>query len=373
MSHLIREKRVNKNGVAVTKVVRASKPTGAGKVMPAPSLGNVEQKPKRRPLTANQTTVMQQIIRVDAAEKDYALFDSLKASKKKVGFPLTANLVGYSVSASAEQIYNVLSVAAPCNAMAMVSAGITTADDAKQYLIDHNFEHLIEDHTEIMQQALDRRMSPDKFLVAAEHLRRHTESPTYMDAIEAYHLKSLKTYSYIPDDIATGHTKLSDIKAIGVGRLKTADSRQLVRLILGELGSGTAGYTTDDAKKIIDRHESATMILDTSFALANRFGGDFVHGLSYPDTQIRNLNYKLYEQNASDERSMSVIKYADKVSSLMREQYRYGKPPVSIDDIIIFHDAGIDPEVTAEGNLTALQADAIKNHGITPSVSDGWL
>jgi hypothetical protein len=317
---------------------------------------------------------MSQIIRVDAAEKDYALFDSLKASKKKVGFPLSANLVGYSVSASAEQIYSVLSVAAPCNAMAMVSAGITTADEAQQYLVDHNFEHLIEDHAEIMQQALDRRMPPEKFLRATERLRhQHKDSPTYMDAIEAYHIASLKAYDFIPADIAEGHTKLSDIKAIGAGRLKTADSWRLIRMMLGELASGTAGYTTDDVKKFIDRHGSATVILDNSLALANRYGGQFVHELSYPDTQLRSVNYKLYDQKASDERSMSVIKYADRVSSLMRENPRRGKPPISADDIIIFHDAGIDPEEAAKGDLTALQADAIKNHGITPSVADGWL
>lgn len=374
MSHLIREKRVNKNGVAVTKVVRASKPATAGNAMPAPSLGNIESKPKRKPLTTNQTTVMSRIIRVDSNEKDHALFDALKATKKNVGFPLSANLVGYSISASDEQIFSVLSVAAPCNAMAMVSAGITTGEEAERYLTDHGFEHLIQDHADHTQQALERRMSPDMFLSGTEWLSRHKESPAFLDAVEAYHMKSLKAFNFIPDDVATGHTKLSDIKAIGAGRLKTMNDKRLVRLILGELGSDTAGYTAQHAKKFIEQHVGEpSEVLDSSFALSNRFGGDFVLSLSRPDSQLRSINYKLYDQKASDERSMSVIKYADRVSALMRQRYRYGKTPASVEDIIIFHDAGIDPEVVAEGNITALQADAIKNHGITPSVADGWL
>lgn len=364
MSHLIREQRINKNGVSVTKMVLPSKQVALGKPIPAPALPTAPRAVKTKSLTVAQTTEKFQHVRVDSQDRDEKLFASLGESISRHSFPLAA---------SDEQIYDVLSVASPGNAMAMLGTGIKSAEEAEECLRILKLDHLIQDNRSLMQEALQRRISPDKFLSAAEHLGPHRESRHFMDAVEVLSMKSLKEYDFLPHDILRGHARLADLKTIGIGRIKKSDSWGLMRRVLQDLSTDDAGYKAEDVKKILDKYGASTYTIDVAVVFADVYGAEFAHTINLPSTELRALHYKMRDETDDFDRIRSVLKYADTVATLLRDRRLFDRDPITENDMIIFHDAEIDPEIVAAGNLTAQQADAIKKHGITPSVADGWL
>jgi hypothetical protein len=167
--------------------------------------------------------------------------------------------------------------------------------------------------------------------------------------------------------------KLSDIKAIGVARIKKADSWALLNDVLKKMAKGTANYTADDLRGILDRYSPVTNRIESAILLADVYGGEFAKTVTNSDMATMDLHYELQTDDVPLERAKSLLLYASEVFSKQNGVYGYSKDYPDKDEIIKFHDANVSPQDMVDGVVTSAQLDAIKEHGISPSVSGGWL
>lgn len=363
MSNLIPEKRVDKNGVLTTKHVRASAPATPTRELPAPALTKAS---KRKPPTGTQLKQYPRTFPSGlAAGADSRLLELLDLERYVAPKYL-------SFTTSDVEIYDVLSVTNSSNAIALLYSGITSSAEAIEYLKKHNMENVLHSR-ECVAEALNRRITPEAFIRAGDVTDSDVAAnPLLMDSIETSSLQALE--GHYQSEVASGKIRLSDIKAIGAVKIKMASSWDAVGEALLKLGSGEANYTVYDVKFVLDHYMPITRQITEALAIADYYGKGFIQELEGVNAHAFDYFPDLKEAEPDRERSAKIYLY---IVSVFRLGSKYGDGSMStkeaVNDLIRFHDEGIEPEDVATGTITIKQLEAIVDHGVNPSVSKGWL
>lgn len=350
-NHLIPEQRLDKNGRLNTKHVRAAKPQPSRASVPPPALSGTATAPRKKPLTPGQKKPKEQTLNIAHVPRDHELYRQLGVSPYFDSYR--------DINASDEEVYAVLSVAAPGNTVALLSAGYRTAEDARTYLQQNGFGHLITDSSEHCAEALERRIPPQRFINAITYLT-NPESPHYMDAVEVH-----STSKQLSIKVRDGQVNLSDIKEIGLKKIASAKDPETITQALQWIASGDAAMTTADLNELLEEFPYS---LRDALKMTNKYGAEFVAGLRYI-----NVDYEDYleRRGTSRPRIKELLAYHDQTSTYELEHQIY-REEISYEKLEKYFDAGLDPSHPAEDDCTDQQLDAIKQ-GVAHGVSGGWL
>lgn len=350
-NHLIPEQRLDKNGRLNTKHVRATKVQASVSKVSPPVLPSPTRK-----LTPGQTTPVTGTLEVTNETGDKELCGNLG---------VRASSPTALIHASYEEIYSLLSVTSNGNAHALLRAGHRTAEEALSYLNENGFSHLIQDRSEICEEALSRRIAPRKFITASERLPPAAGSEHYMDAVEVYSSSYIMDGRKFANNVYDGTVRNEDMKEIGYKEIGTSRDVEAVRQALRSIASKKVTHTAADIKALMDKYPRD---FRDAFKLSERYGVDLtlsINGI--------NLEYAAYLENRSTpkERIISLLKYSDLVSDYEFANLIY-KEPMPHHKVEKYHDSGIEISHAANDDCTEQQLDAIIA-GMAPGVSGGWL
>lgn len=383
MSNLIPERRVNKNGVAVTKHVRAQASATLDKTPPAPSLRrNDSGKEKLRP---------------GQLEQRVRSFSPLKNDADRL---LMQGHTGmFTFTSSDKEIYDVMSVTRAGDAMALLEKGVRTSEEALDVLARNGLEHRQRDRSELMQELLKRNIAPEKTTKAFSMLdidREYWANPHerdtnhYPDVIEYLSIESYKDM-YGSDDIKnlilSGDISFSDIKDIGAGRLRKSDRLYHLRATLTRHNSGKTTFTNDDLKRFLDKCDADGVVgihFHSALVLFELLGADSVDRLE--DAKSFSSRFRqgakvffediegLREETEAEFYAALLMEGMERYEASAQKSGRYWAQEFP-QEVQILRGAGVkvDDAIPLLGSgMSAQQAAGVMN-GTETVISEGWL
>ena len=356
---------MDKNGRLSTKHVRVVPPTSSEAAnVPAPTIrSGTAMKPVSHILTVSQTEPKSRAFDIDPFDRSVVDLELLEKVR-------TEDIRGRSYfKASDEEIYSVFSVANESNALLLLEDSVRSAEEAKRYLEASGMSRLIEDNDSMCKEALGRGIRPESFVEAIAALGPPAGSNHYMDAVEAHSMTFLDKMN-VHHDVYQGNISLVHLKDIGPDRLSNWRLLVPIRQSLQEINDGTAVYTIDHLKKLMDEHNKVNAQYKVALVIniANEYGIDFAMTL-----QNTNWGYAefLLDTGVEKERAKALLKYEDDIASYASDHAIYSEG-LSYVKCAKYFDAGISVADAAEGGISDQQLDGIKG-GIERSISGGWL
>lgn len=362
MSHLVPEKRVDKNGVLTTKHVRSgSSKQSSGAAIPAPILAAVKTTPQA------DTTQKRWRINITKWKCD----DELRYLCSQKFTPLQ------TYECSDAEAYDVMSVVYPENALPLLAVGrLRTAADARTFLDEIGLSRLKVDNSDLAARAIERGIPAKEFLLFAGEYYQYVKLSTFIDAAECMShpvmrqtdLSRSNHYSRslnpIAEMIIKGDLSWDDIKEVGVKTVaedsRTGDHllKYLMRLRKGEGEFRSAGEIVEvmsgSAHPPVDLH------------LADAYS---VEGFKKLTPENRSDAIKMID--AFKERSHS----SDERIDIVNYSVRVGVNPAPR-DIIALYEAGVSSEEARSGIIGGLEANqiiALSRKEVSPNLSSGYL
>lgn len=359
MSNLIPEKRVDKNGVAVTRHVRVPKAPVPAKPMPVPTM-QVREIGLKVPPTNSQTREHSYLFEGSKFPVDHDLARKLDLAP---GRPIIA------VHGSDQEIYEVLAVTDRSTAIALLEHGVRSADEAVEVLEAFDREDLIQDNSKVVNDAFDRMVLSHTFM--SHNDPDDLSKPNYVDYIEALDMTPLRGNTDLHESVRDGLVRIEDIREVTPHRISLTGHWRVIKPALMKIADGTANYTAEGVVQVLSVYKPPVQAheLETAFVFAQRYGAEFATKTVPIGYYTKEFSDSIEEHEFDQDRGRSIVGYFQRVQDCRRR----ANNDIPVDDIILFHDAGIDPQLVAAGQITRVQAEAIKNHGVAPSVSGGWL
>lgn len=382
MANLIPEKRVDRNGTLVTKHVRATaKQAPKRSNLPAPSTGT------QAATKAAQKAFKPRPRQVEQSHRSYRTYSfpadpPLVTLEERDRTMYNGSYLGFE--ATDVEIYDVLSATTSAgNALAiMARGGVRNAKDARAYLKKHKASELIADRSDLTTAALERGINADVFVSCYEILdESQRKSPYVLDAVEFKNSPlNYGMNSFVLDNIVDGEIAFSDLKAIGLSRLKPFDRANALTEVLTKLNRGEADYSIDDVKAFVIRAAEAKTDGDSFKRAANfaaRRGFDLLQDKADFELMSRESYHFLHTTSSFRRSHMNEditytydrIEYGVRMSKLT-ERWNYSGSSTA------FFEAGVPAEVAAEvinNGGGVREAMAIHQDSIQSSVSGGWL
>lgn len=376
MSNLTPEKRVNKNGVAVTKHVRASAKTALSKALPVPALTGSERSKaaKGKHLTKKQLEPEYRTLIRKHFNTDNELLKLLNAAHQS-----RRNEIFVFTRSDAE-VYDVIAVAGFTNAGVLLDSGFRTGKDAESFLRMNKLDRLVTDESEVVREALDRGI-PSQYVF--DMYRKHftdagenLDTKLLLDSAEAMSHKGLRDARFtpsIPDRIASGSINMDDLRTVGSTRfLKALEPNGFLLNQLMEMNSGNLKYTAEQMKETIlkftdDKNRVGNHQVRGTLAVARVYGYEFASSLKHPTISP----VMMLATDGDDKEKLRAIEYAETLVDGVTSKWGLTAQTVAE----MFRN-DVDP-VRAAGyindNTPMEQVLAIEKEGIAPSVSGGWL
>jgi len=377
MSNLVPVKRVNKNGVMVTKHVRADATQHNGSLMPAPSLA---KHVKSARVTKERAALDKRLKRMDKPR-------NRSFNRKKMGIygtPVLEKLfkTTYKFNCSDNDFYTLLERLRLSDVFILMSAGLKP-EQRDAFIERNNFHHYEEDNAELVEGLRSRGIPLDNYLETVNNpVLEYIETPLLLDAAETYVMFSHEDYSYakgiLPGCVGSKIVSLDDIKALGVNRCGYSDFIYL----LPEFKNGNAKCTAVELAEMLDRlKESDDDDLDHRILesvrsrLAVKFGVPFMESVDHP----MSLWYaESYLVGMDDDTAVKFLNYVDKATwdeTIPKFDNETKWVQIAADKKTLW-ESGIDADTAREGlesGMTAEQIIGVHQHGIAPIVSSGWL
>lgn len=376
MTNLIPEQRLDRNGKLVTKHVRATPKQTAGRsALPQPKLAAKVQSKTGTKTFKPRSSQLQQTYHSHPASR-YALDERLMTTEERQRGGLHGSY--YAYTASEVDAYEVLSVAPIGAALMMLTRGIRTADEAREYLTQHGAADLIVDHRDMIQEALEKNVNHYDFVEHYE-LSFTDEGRSSDNLIDAIRFSSTSlnqgVNSTAVHDILSGDISYEDIKAVGVTNLKPHHRLSSLQVTFRRIKRGEGDYTIDGIKEIIKRSSEEKMesrAFNYLCRAMDELGMEEVLKVKTPTKLASNFHsYKIAPGSS---------RYGDDAvqRALYATQFEegLGYPIMGVYSSDEFYNAGIPVDVAVDVRAKGggvREAQAIHNEGIESGLSGGWL
>jgi hypothetical protein len=348
--------------------------------MPSPTLGkSVESQSEK----CDRMALDKRLKRLDKPR-------SRSLNRKKMGLYGTAALekffkTSYKITCSDNDFYTVFEKLRFPDTVILMSAGLK-AEQRDQFIERNNFHYYVEDNTELVEGLRSRGIPLESYLAVINNpIIEYRATNTVLDAAEVHSMIAGDSESYpkrtLVNYVGGEVSRLEDVKALGVERCGTADFMNL----LPEFQNGNAKCTAPELAKMLERLESGSAVIEGEAdhrlvssiwaRAAVKYGTAFTESIQNP----MSVYYSEEEADKMDaERAMEFLSYVDKATwdEPMDRFDNSGKWIRAAVDKKALWEAGIAPEVAREGlesGMTADQIIGIRQHGIEPVVSSGWL
>ena len=280
----------------------------------------------------------------------------------------------------------VLCVVSPETAVALLDAGITTAEEAVAFLEEHGLDDLVEDNHDAAEAALRCAAMPSEVLDRFRHspLSFYEDPEGFGEKLGEDLLGKLRRNKAVWAAVQERRVDLRDILQIGISRFLDAEDEEgtLCGLLAG-LKSGEdqpvqaeeiSGWIEDFGIGPATPNEVKTGV----YRLAVRHGGDFAVQIPLDARTMRLANGLSHAAAAEglglDVERRLILFGAQVLAGASRVA---GQPALPNErDLIRLVDAGITAVQAAEGYLrgmSAAQMVAVHRDGTVPGVSDDWI
>ena len=280
----------------------------------------------------------------------------------------------------------VLCVVSPETAVALLDAGITTADEAVAFLEEQGLEDLVEDNHDAAEAALRCAAMPSEVLDRFQHSPEsfYDDPEGFGEKLGEDLLGKLRRNKLVWTAVEERSIALRDILQIGISRfLDAEDDEGTLSGLLASLKSGAdQPLRAEDISAWIERFEIDRATPNEAksgiYRLALRHGGDFAAMIPRDARTMRLANGLSRAANAERrglEFERRLILFG--VQVLAGASRAIGlSAPLKENDLMRLADAGITAAQAAEGYLRGLSAgQMIAAHTDTsiPGVPDGWV
>lgn len=380
MANLTPERRVDKNGKAVTRHVRASGPSGGGRSFPAPKLDARADstvapfgvKPRPKQLERGHLGMFPPNLRSPSEE----LWDSPDEGKLAMSHRLA-----YGAEVTIVEFFDVASaVRKPIDALKLVSKGVRSGQQARELLAARGAEHLGADMTGAARRALEANVHPYDFITWFQRFDGDDRRPE--DVMDAVRLSATSLWEDDHFDacgtaIAEGRIRFDDVKAVGITTLKPNKRLKRMHAVLERLASGEADGDAVMLKGILQKATAAAFDDHTNYFLGRLLAAAGITRVTEAESLDTLVTaFKAFTSGLgrpkpwTDEEAAELALYheslGDAVVTNGPEVYRSAE----------FFQAGIPADVARQvlaSGGTAEAAQGILDHDISRAVSDGWL
>lgn len=277
--------------------------------------------------------------------------------------------------ASEVEVYSVLSVAQPGDAVWLLSKGVRSAEAAVDSMRSYGAEAKMVQRTIIAAEALRRGISSLDFMskmnlaiishpVDGDELR-------VVDVLELSTISSLnEQWGWAAREVRTGLIRLEDIKYLGVSKLKSR--RRLVSIIeaLQAVHEPETKFSMEDLKYLVDKG-ARDSLSETHFKAAVEYlVAEGVSGLKKVDSlkMIRSMSVGHY-----DDKRLQRVSYEIDFRAAYQRQAGVSFPEK---DLIQLFDAGVPADKAAQlmnEGLSAGSVIGVAVDSVEKSLASGWL
>jgi hypothetical protein len=368
MPNLVPEKRMDRNGVMVTRHVKTVT-AKAAPLLPAPTAGIAVSGTGP---TVAQTKVWKLKLDRNAFPMCKDLYEVL--SSKQDSIKIKSNDVN---------TYAMLSMLSPEDTLALMEHGIDTVEKARAFMKEHNLQDLEIDRKEFAAEAIRRRIPVRDYLAMCEKtITRNAEPANVLDAAEIFGMKPLTKYPTFYLDVMAGDINANDIRDIGPALIADHPHPNDVREALLGMKKGENKLDSRQAKLIMEWSVNEGAPIDNFIDVANVCGFEKLFAITNIEAASSMANHVSNSNKFGDdpeEKFARVVQYeqmAIACDAMPTTNSSIGWRSMPYDVATEMYEAGIEPKAAAEcwrDKISAAQYLAIKEHGIAPSVSGGWL
>ena len=356
MSNLIPQKRMDRNGRMVTRHVRATSTSSSTAVVPAPQLAA-----NWTPPTKGQNATFHRLHIRGQYQPDKELQGLTKKDGQKGDL---------SFFASDAQMYEVLSVVSPGDALTLLEDGIRTSDSALEYLHHAKLERLVQDNERLCMEAMKRRIRVQPFMDSLAY-GDHTH-PKFMDAAEVAGMEGMEVENVLPNAVHSGLVSINDVRTVGSHRFKRHSGwsgriagKQLIRIAEGKGGKCTPASLAF----LMDRFGESPIMLGSAISIDERYGHTLTSELPVVTDDLVKMEEKMRLSQKPTEQIIWSLKFAAEAW-----QYRSDAPVHLTGDLIKrYHDAGFDARDVGSGKVGISHLEAVESGNLNPVVVEGWL
>jgi hypothetical protein len=280
----------------------------------------------------------------------------------------------------------VLCVASPETAVALLDAGITTADEAVAFLEEQGLDDLVEDNHDAAEAALRCAAMPAEVLDRFQHspLSFYDDPEGFGEKLGEDLLAKLRRNKTVWAAVQERSIDLRDILQIGISRYLDAedDEGTLYALLAGLKSGEDHPIRAEDVSGWIEHFgigaATPNEVKTGLYRLAVRHGGDFAAQIP-PDAPTMRLANGLSRAAEGERCGLDVerrlILFGTQVLAGTSKATGLSALP-NEHDLMRLVDAGITAAQAAEGyvrGMTAAQMLAVHRDGIIQGVSDDWI
>lgn len=338
--------------------------------MPAPSLG---------PQPKEQSTNLKLRPKQMERNREDGMWGEM--DERLEGTGRVAKSAYYGFTASEEEMYGVLSVITMSgNVVKLLSEGVRSAEEARDYLSRYNLDDLIVDRSAFTDEALRKNVRTESFVRHSGIIKPRHDPSDAVDAVIFAASPLGETNHHALNDILEGKISYDDIKRIGSSKLKPWGRVEAILPLLRKLKQRDAPCTVDDIKEVIAQ------------CSAQRIEGHYIESIMNfieaggIETAKATPNLMRISSSFSTLDSKARRGAIDPATVFERTKYAVtvtdGVNEPGNDGVIVtenFFDAGIPTDIAIEainngGGITEARIliDARKN-GVNSNFSDGWL
>ena len=292
----------------------------------------------------------------------------------------------FEFTATPYNFCEVLCVASPETAVALLDAGIITADEAVVFLEEQGLDDLIEDNHDAAEAALRWAAMPSEVLDRFQHspVSFYDDPEGFEEKLWEDLLGKLRRNQTVWTAVQERRIDLRDILQIGISRfLDAEDDEGTLSGLLASLKSGAdQPVRAEDISGWIERfgigRATPNEVKQGVYRLAVRHGGDFAAQIPRDARTMRLANglsrVAHGERRGLDFERRLVLFGAEVLAGASRAAGLSALPDER--DLMRLADAGVTAAQAAEGYLrgmSAAQMVAVHRDGTVPGVSDGWI
>lgn len=288
------------------------------------------------------------------------------APSREASFVFTANEA---------EVYSVLGVAQPGDAAWMLSRGVRSAEDASDFMRSHGAEQKMVERKLITAESLRRGIASTDFMsrmrLAAVAHPVDSDGLVVVDVIELSTIGSLsEQWGFAAREVRNGVILLTDIKSLGVSKLR--NRRRLIGVIpaLQAVREEDAGFSLSDLKVLVDRAQYQNLSEAEFNAVIEYLVEEGVDGVTKTESlkTIRLMMVKHYDANRSRR-----VTYEIDFRKVYERKAGESFPEKAL---VTLFDAGVPAERAAELINEGMPVESIIGvtvGGIETPLAGGWL
>lgn len=365
MQPLVPVPRQDKTGKIVIRHMKTGAANTAGKAaIPAPAAAPPKKKKAAKKPLASQFEPKQR-------DSYRSWFNADPAFSRAVGLKGTEwNMI--SLSHSDMEMFSVLSVVNPDEAMAAFEQKYSADFSVLEVLHKNGLGHLEVDRRDMMDEAMQRRLDPMKMIeMHSAYGIGNYDPKVFLDACKVRELTKSEIVNsgdkkkVFHEAILSGEVSYDDMMELGMAKVMKTGVSDRVLGVLKEIHSGSSRFDLEMLEKFARQSDHDGEFVRNEMLL-DEYGHDFIKEVSYLRLAV-DINTTF--ANRDQEYRRELIEYAEAGLPFLS-----GETP---EDIAKLHAAGL-PAKAAGRLITKINMDvdnviAVMKEGIPMAVVEGWL